>query len=90
MAFHWVVNPQPDPEGQRILEHVRGLDRLDGQPSAWAACEFSSMQQLRKYFRQERGLDNRHRYVSSYWKIGHSEDQHKLAKREDAERDSGK
>lgn len=86
--IHWIVD-SPMHEGEyAILEHIRGLPWPDGRVSVWAACEFGEMRQLRQYFRTERELPASHRYVSSYWKRGLSEDQHKQVKREDAEADS--
>lgn len=81
----WVVNPQPDPSGQVLLDRVKQLDWLNGRPAVWAATEFQSMRNLRAYFKQERQVPKSHLYVSSYWKMGNSEDQHKVAKRQDAE-----
>ena len=57
----------------------------EGDVYAWAACEFSSMKALRSYLREERGLGADSLYISSYWKSGLTEEDHKLAKREDAE-----
>ena len=85
VELHWVVNPEPDPTGEVIVNRVRQLEWLDGEPSIWAASEFSSMRNLRRYFKQERDVGRRNLYVSSYWKMGVSEDQHKVAKRQDAE-----
>ncbi|MEX1216683.1 siderophore-interacting protein [Saccharospirillum sp.] len=81
----WVVNAEPDPSGQVLLDRVKQLDWLDGQPAVWAATEFQSMRNLRAYFKQERQVPKSHLYVSSYWKMGSSEDQHKVAKQKDAE-----
>jgi NADPH-dependent ferric siderophore reductase len=81
----WVVNPQPDPTGQVLLHRIQQLEWPAGQPAVWAACEFQSMRNLRAYFKQDRQLPKTHLYVSSYWKMGNSEDQHKVAKREDTE-----
>lgn len=85
VELHWVINPEPDPRGEVIVDRIRQLEWLDGEPSVWAACEFSGMRNLRRYFKQEKGVGRRNLYVSSYWKIGISEDQHKVAKRQDAE-----
>ncbi|MHA7879989.1 MAG: siderophore-interacting protein [Saccharospirillum sp.] len=81
----WFVNPQPDLSGQALLNRVKALDWLEGQADVWAACEFQSMRNLRAYFKQERRVPKHHLYVSSYWKMGMSEDQHKVVKRRDAE-----
>ncbi|AOM01060.1 MULTISPECIES: siderophore-interacting protein [Cobetia] len=85
IELHWLINPQPDPEGQPLLEKVASLPRLEGQISVWAACEFGSMRALRAHLKQAYEIPKSHFYVSSYWKIGQSEDGHKLAKQQDAE-----
>ncbi|MDI4661978.1 MULTISPECIES: siderophore-interacting protein [Cobetia] len=85
IELHWLVNPQPDPEGRPLLEKVAALPRQEGQISVWAACEFGSMRALRAHLKQAYEIPKSHFYVSSYWKIGQSEDGHKLAKQQDAE-----
>ena len=42
------------------------------------------MRALRRYFREERDVARGSLYVSSYWKQGVSEDQHKIVKQQDA------
>ncbi|WP_339759888.1 siderophore-interacting protein [uncultured Hoeflea sp.] len=84
LAIEWVINPRPGHDSGLLIERIRSLPWQDGNPSVWAACEFSSMRKLREYFRGERGLDSSNLYISSYWKAGSNEDNHKIAKREDA------
>ena len=86
VQLHWVINPTPDPEGVTLRNYLSKLLWPQGQVSVWAACEFASMRMLRQYFR-EQGVAKSHLYISSYWKIGNSEDQHKVAKRDDAEQE---
>jgi NADPH-dependent ferric siderophore reductase len=81
----WVVNPEPGASSAPLAAKIRSLPWLDGEVSTWSACEFSTMRELRAYFRKERQLDKKKVYISSYWKKGLSEDQHKRAKRADAE-----
>jgi len=83
IELHWLVNPQPG-ERQVLADHVRSLGWREGDVYAWAACEFSSMRELRAYLREERGLGRDRLYISSYWKCGLAEDSHKTVKREDA------
>jgi NADPH-dependent ferric siderophore reductase len=82
--IHWVINPQPGSEQSPILEKIQQLAWQEGRPSIWAACEFTTMRALRRYFKQEMMVGKRELYVSSYWKKGISEDQHKKVKRADA------
>ncbi|GLX12176.1 siderophore-interacting protein [Pseudomonas straminea] len=85
VELHWLINPHPGQNPQLLVDHVRQLAWLPGRPSIWAACEFSGMRALRQHFREERQIDRKDLYISSYWKLGSSEDQHKTVKREDAE-----
>ncbi|WP_108127551.1 siderophore-interacting protein [Saccharospirillum mangrovi] len=86
IELHWVHAPSADPSGQRLLTAVQGLDWMAGTPSVWVACEFNSMRALRQHFRDYADIPKSHFYISSYWKMGANEDDHKMAKREDNER----
>ena len=85
LKIQWVVNRNPESPGAAILETLSALPWEAGSPSVWCACEFSAMRQLREFFRNERPVEPKRRYISSYWKHGLSEDQHKVVKREDEE-----
>lgn len=89
LTIEWVINPRSGHDSAPLIERVKSVEWIEGQPSVWAACEFASMRQLREYFRTERGLGTGHLYISSYWKAGSTEETHKLAKREDANAQSG-
>ena len=54
-------------------------------PAAWVACEFSDMRALRQLLAKERRIPHDQLYISSYWREGRSEDQHKVDKRKDME-----
>lgn len=83
LQLHWLINPQPT--GECLLSKIQALPWLQGQPAVWAACEFSSMRTLRKFFKQDKEIPKSHIYISSYWKLGDSDDEHKLAKKLDNE-----
>ena len=80
----WVINPQPDTVNTVLSDAVKTLPWLSDTPSIWAACEFSNMRLLRTYFKKEKQVSRDNLYISSYWKIGQSEDKHKVIKRQDA------
>lgn len=84
LNIEWVINPRPGHDSAPLVERVRSVAWAPGAASVWAACEFTSMRQLRDYFRNERGLNSGNLYISSYWKAGLTEDSHKIAKREDS------
>ncbi|WP_339673516.1 siderophore-interacting protein [Dasania marina] len=81
----WIINPTPEKENTLLLDKVMQQPWLEGNPSIWAACEFSGMRALRRYFKQEKEVAKKALYVSSYWKRGLSEELHKKVKRTDAE-----
>lgn len=85
IEIHWVVNPLASASCYPLLEQITALTWLEGAPAVWAACEFNSMRALRQYFKQEKKVAKTDLYISSYWKLDSSEDEHKIVKREDAE-----
>ncbi|MGJ8689666.1 MAG: siderophore-interacting protein [Gammaproteobacteria bacterium] len=85
IEIHWVINTRATTHKQPILERIKQLSWLPGEAAMWAACEFQCMRELRAYFKQERQLPKSHLYISSYWKSGNTEDQHKVAKQADAQ-----
>lgn len=85
VEIHWVINAHPNADSSPLLDSVESLTWLEGQPAAWAACEFHSMRALRQYFKMEREIPKTHLYVSSYWKVDSTEDQHKVVKSQDAQ-----
>ena len=85
VEVHWLINPDNETENTLLADAVKSLDWLPGTPYPWFAGEFNTMRLIRRYFRDEKGIDKRAMYVSSYWKIGDTDEGMKLAKRMDAE-----
>jgi len=83
--IQWLVAEQPGLGAAEHLQTIRDAGWRAEDLYAWVAAEFSTMQALRAYLRDERGLGPDRLYISSYWKSGLTEEAHKLAKREDAE-----
>lgn len=83
VEIHWVVNPLAHSQAGGLANTVRALPWAPGKADVWCACEFHSMRDLRSYLKKERNVEKQNLYISSYWKIGRSEEQHKLDKRED-------
>ncbi|QUX95882.1 NADPH-dependent ferric siderophore reductase [Marinomonas sp. CT5] len=81
----WIINAQPGEKDSLLLEHVKSLNLPEDNISAWVACEFSSMKSLRSYLKNELRIKKENLYISSYWKHGNNEDQHKKVKQIDAE-----
>ena len=68
-----------------LVNEVAALSWYAGTPGIWVACEFSDMRALRQLLVKERHVAHEQLYISSYWREGRSEDQHKVDKRKDAE-----
>ena len=87
ITIHWVINPHPGQGTDLMDQTVRNIPWYEGAGRAygWSASEFETMKRMRQYLRYERGLGKDELYISSYWKHGLVEDQHKVVKREDAE-----
>lgn len=81
----WLVNPKPGSNPTALVEQLRQIDWPTGRVNVWAACEFASMRALRQFLREERDIARGDLYISSYWKLGVNEDQHKQEKRADAD-----
>ncbi len=79
----WVVNPHPE-RGNDLIDAVKAKAWLSGVVSVWGACEFGKMKQLRDYFVGVREVASENRYISSYWKLRASDEEHKRAKMADS------
>ena len=78
----WLIE---DETSESLSQTVRNTGWLEGQVSVWTACEFESMRELRQYFRNEKEVSKENIYISSYWKLGVTEDGHKVLKQQDAQ-----
>lgn len=84
LEIHWLMNPEPGHHPQQFEQAVRAVSWREGQVYAWCATEFESMKRVRQYLRGERGLSPQQLYVSSYWKQGLVEDEHRQVKQADS------
>jgi len=80
----WVVNEAPGSDESPLFHAIQEADRQTGKLSVWAACEFKTMKKIRQYLKVELGVEKSHLYISSYWKKGNTEEEHKIAKQADA------
>lgn len=85
MQVHWVINPHAGSDASPLAQAIQQLSWFDGQVAAWAACEFKTMKKIRQYLKVDRAIEKSHLYVSSYWKLGLKEEEHKVAKSADAQ-----
>lgn len=83
MELHWVINPTPSREDYPLLNKVKDFAFLTGRPSMWVAGEFHTSRAIRRYLKLEKLVQRDEIYASSYWHLGLSDDQHKVAKKTD-------
>ena len=84
VEIQWIVNPAPSPDRSPLVEALTAAPWPEGRVSVWAAGEFNAMRHVRRYIR-ERGVAREDLYISSYWKLGSTDEEHKRAKRADAD-----
>lgn len=85
LTIQWLVEEDLGETPALLADAVRKLSNIDDVSYAWAACEFEAMKLLRQYLRTEQQFGKERLYISSYWKRGLVEDDHKQIKRTDAE-----
>ena len=65
-----------------VLENtVKKINWLNGKPYVWVACEFNKMKSLRNFFQKNKKISKNEMYISSYWKLGLDQEEHKLVKK---------
>ncbi|MEP0071500.1 MAG: siderophore-interacting protein [Marinomonas sp.] len=84
IELHWIINSMPGGQSDALLDKVKELTWAEGLVGIWVACEFTSMRKLRQFLKNEKQVDRQQMYISSYWKRGDNEDQHKVEKDKDA------
>lgn len=72
-TIQWVFNPHPE-SGSTLSEKVKEIALPHESRFAYVACEFSSVKQIRSYFRQDLQWTAKDIYAFSYWKAGTAED----------------
>ena len=77
--LHWIVNANPGNGGRALIRAIRSRP-LAGDESVFVAGEYETVGDLRSYFRDERAYPKDQLYISSYWKRGLIEPQHKRVK----------
>ncbi len=81
IEIHWHVHSDVHTPSMKQLEFLQSLDWSKGKAGVFVAGEGNCILALRKYLREDLGLDKREMYLSSYWVIGLAEDEHQIAKR---------
>ena len=80
----WIINDDPGSDASPLYHAIEQTDWPEGRVAGWVACEFKTMKKIRSYLKGERDLEKSHIYISSYWKRGDTEEEHKVAKQADS------
>tara|TARA_B100001057_G_scaffold328806_1_gene329212 strand:+ start:172 stop:924 length:753 start_codon:yes stop_codon:yes gene_type:complete len=83
IKIKWIVKSN-NKNIDNFLNAVREVKWFDKKPYIWVACEFTKMKFLRDYFQKEKKICKNEMYISSYWKSGLVEEEHKIIKKEDS------
>ena len=82
-SIHWVLNSQPHIQNFLLLDKIKKTVWLDGNPCIWVACEFNNMKNIRDFLFSKCNIIKDQIYISSYWKAGSDQEQHKKLKKND-------
>ena len=80
ITIHWIIKPDSHTPSDELVNAAQSITWRDGEPSVFVAGEFSVAGLFRTYFRKERPTRKDLTYVSSYWKLGLIEPEHKVFK----------
>ena len=83
LTLEWLVERDLGANPSVLADAARKVPNIEQFAYAWVACEFEAMKQLRQYLRTEQKFGKDTLYISSYWKRGLIEDDHKEVKRAD-------
>ncbi len=88
IQIHWLEpGAETESDTSALMERLRQIDLERSGLGVWAACEYSNMKRLRHFFEDELGLPRSGYYLSSYFKRGASDEQHKQTRREEGYKD---
>ena len=84
VELHWVINNDPGSDESPLFHAIAQAELPANKLATWVACEFKTMKKIRQYLKETCGVEKSHLYISSYWKRGDTEEEHKVAKQDDA------
>lgn len=81
--IEWLHNPAPE-RGSQLAETAKQFKFPENEQRkyVYVAAEYSTVKELRDYFKADASLDPRALYAVSYWKAGESEDQTGMNKKQ--------
>lgn len=77
----WLIHPTPETKSEQQLAAIKNIHVMAGIANIFVAGELSTIREIKRYITTEESFKDAFRYISSYWKIGLKEEEHKEAKR---------
>ena len=84
IKLKWFVKSNKDENIREFIDAVKIIEWPNPKPYVWVACEFNKMKILRNFFQKNKKISKNEMYISSYWKLGLDQEEHKLVKIEDS------
>ena len=81
----WILSSKANNFSQ-YENKLQNLKWISDQPFVWAACEFELMKKLRNFLINDKRILKENIYISSYWKKGLDQEEHKIIKKEDLQK----
>jgi len=81
IEVEWLIHSNPKEKSSQQLNAIKAMEYLEGTANIFVAGELSTIREIKRYIGEEASFKDSFRYISSYWKIGLNEEEHKLAKR---------
>lgn len=82
IEVNWLIHPNPKIKSAQQLEAIKAIKHLAGEANIFVSGELETIREIKAYLENEERFKDNFRYISSYWKIGLQEEEHKIAKRE--------
>jgi len=88
VTVHYLTGTLPSSETHfPLMDKLQQLKVPKLRLGVWAACEYSTMKLLKHYFLDELKLEKSAFYLTSYFKQGATDEQHKQTRRDEGYRD---
>jgi len=81
IEIKWLVHPNPKEKSSQQLNAIKAIKMLEGTPNIFVAGELSTIREIKQFINEQERFKDAFTYISSYWKIGLKEEEHKQAKR---------
>lgn len=80
LNIHWLIHKEPKKISDKQLESIQKIEIPDS-PNIFVAGELNTIKKIKEYLKNNaRVINSNNVYISSYWKIGKSDEEHKRAK----------